>query len=337
MPDFEFDAAFFEVFEEEEKELRKFLPSGKNYFFTWKTIQESGFEIPPAKLLSTRTQSFIPTEWGEFLDAVLTRSTGYDHVTDFLSRISTDVSAAYLPEYSARAVAEQAMMLWTGLLRNIKSQMASFSSFSRDGLTGREIQGRSIAVLGVGRIGSQIIDIAYGLGMRYCGVDIKPNPELISKYSLEYLSLEDALSCSEIAVCALPLTPVTNAMLNIKTLSLMPDGAFFVNIARGEISPACDMLKLLRNGKLAGIGMDVFDREKELASVLRDGVPVSDIPEELRASVEALMELAEDPRVIFTPHNAFNTLESVERKSRHTAENIESWFRDGVFTTPLSF
>lgn len=336
-PSYIYDAVFYEAFEEEEKVLREKLPASKRYFFTWKTIQESGHETPPGPVISTRTQSFFPPEWADKIEAIITRSTGYDHVEAYLKQTAArHISAAYLPDYAARAVAEQALMMWTALLRNLNMQTAAFKTFHRDGLTGREIKGRRIAVLGVGRIGSQIVDIAHGLGMNIVGIDINPREELKNRYDLHYEDIETALSSAEIAVCALPLTEKTRNMLNYKMLSLMPSGSIFINIARGEISPASDLLKLLKENKLAGIGLDVYDYEKELVSVLRAGKKAADLKGDSAESVNAVMELQKSDKVILTPHNAFNTLESVERKSIRTAENLDRYFRTGTFLTPVS-
>ena len=116
----------------------------------------------------------------------------------------------------------------------------------------------------------------------------------------------------------------------------IPKGAIFVNIARGEISPSEDLLKLLEEGILSGVGLDVYDCEKELASVLRDGNSIDDIKDEkAKQSVSATLALYERDDVVTTPHNAFNTSESVERKSLHTAQNLEHFLKTGNFLTPL--
>ena len=137
-----YSAAFYEAFEEEEKALKSFLPSGYDYFFTWKTIQEEHGKSgkPYSNIISTRTQSKIPDEWSGELTGIITRSTGYDHIRDYLSRNSAKIAAAYLPDYAARAVAEHAMMLWTCLLRKSQALKIAFETFHRDSLTGREIK-----------------------------------------------------------------------------------------------------------------------------------------------------------------------------------------------------
>ncbi|MEI6423536.1 MAG: NAD(P)-dependent oxidoreductase [Lentisphaerota bacterium] len=328
-------AVFYEAFEEEERILRNVLPKEFKYLFTWKTIQESGHEVPPAKIISTRTQSRFPVEWADKLTAIITRSTGYDHVADYLLQTRASVAAAYLPEYAARPVAEQALMMWTALLRNLTVQRKSFETFHRDGLTGREIRKRRITVIGVGRIGEEIVDIAHGLKMKILGIDIKPRTEMEKQYGLKYVSLKEGLENADIAVCALPLTELTRGMLNYKTLKAMPGNSIFINVGRGEVSPSQDLLKLSDEGILAGIGLDVYDFEKELASVLRDGTDLSKLKPEARKSVAAVLKLMKNQNVILTPHNAFNTEESVERKSLRTAENLAAFLKTGKFLTPI--
>ncbi|HBC88252.1 MAG TPA: hydroxyacid dehydrogenase [Lentisphaeria bacterium] len=328
-------AIFYEAFEEEEKILRKVLPKGYKYLFTWKTIQESGHKTPPAKIISTRTQSKFPIGWANKLDAIITRSTGYDHVSDYLKMTRADIDAAYLPEYAARAVAEQALIMWTALLRNLSSQRNSFNTFFRDGLTGREIRNRRITVIGVGRIGGEVVDIANGLQMKILGVDIKPRTEMKKKYGLKYVSLKQGLKNADVAICALPLTDITRGMLGYTALKAMPNGSIYINVGRGEVSPTQDLFRLLKECRLGGIGLDVFEFEKELVSVLRDGEKIATLKPAARKSVTAVLELMKDQRVILTPHNAFNTEESVERKSLRTAENLAAYLKTGKFKTPI--
>jgi len=330
------DVVFYEAFKEEEAILRAVLPEGHSYLFTWQTIQESGHDSPPGRIVSVRTQSRMPLDWAAQIDGIITRSTGYDHVSDYLSRCGIPLKAAYLPEYAARAVAEQAMILWSSCLRFVKQQQRSFSSFHRDDLTGHEIKGRAIVVAGVGRIGSQIVDIAHGLGMTPIGIDLKPNPALERKYGLKYMPWNEALPLADVLACALPLTSTTKNLIDANMLSKIKKGAVFVNVGRGEISPSEDLLPLLESGALSGVGLDVYDHEKEVAAVLRDGAALASVPDNARRGVEAVLKLHEHPRAILTPHNAFNTVESVERKSRETAANLSAYFASGEFLSPVS-
>ena len=332
-----FDAVFYEAFEEEEKILREFLPSDVNCLFTWKTIQESAHELPPAPIISTRTQSEFPDAWASRLNGIITRSTGYDHVSAYIIRNSLQgrVSCAYLPDYAARAVAEQAMLLWTALSRKMKKQMKSFESFNRDGLTGVEVLGKTILVAGVGRIGSKIVEIASGLGMKVLGFDIKPQKHLEEKFFLKYVSLEDGMAEADIVVCALPLDRETEGLFDYGCLSVLRRGALFINIARGEISPSVDIRRLLEEGRLGGVGLDVYDCERELAVYLRGGRNMRDFPDGPGERVKAVLSMMERDDVILFPHNAFNTAESVRRKCFQTVENLSFFLKEGRFLTPV--
>jgi len=176
-------------------------------------------------------------------------------------------------------------------------------------------------VVGVGRIGSEIVYIAKGLRMPVKGVDIAPNLE-----GLDYVSLAEGLTWAQVVFCALPLTGETEGMLNYDVFRGAKKGLIFVNIARGDISPAEDLKKLLDEGMLGGIGLDVYPQEDALAHSLRLG----EVPK--TATGQIILELAKSEQVIFTPHNAFNTTEALEQKASLAAASIASYLKSGIFT-----
>ncbi len=311
---------FFEAFEEEAEQIRHFLPDHVEAGFSWKTIQEYGADALPAPIISVRTQSAIPTEWAGQLAAILTRSTGYDHLIEYRQRTGVNVHCGYLPLYCNRAVAEQAMLLWMSLMRKLPQQMTNFSNFHRDGITGREAERKTLLVVGTGNIGSQVARIGRGLDMHVLCVDIE------EKYPEEkYVSIDEGLPQADVVVCAMNLTEDNYGYFNYQRLKLAKKGLIFVNISRGEQSPSTDLLKLLEEGHLAGLGMDVYINEKELAVSLRDG-KVSQDPE-----VKATLALLEKPNVIFTPHNAFNTVEAVEKKASESVDQLLHYREHGRF------
>jgi D-lactate dehydrogenase len=314
------DVFFYEAFEEEEKELRRFLPSNVNAGFTWKTIQESGHLKPPSFLISTRTQSIFPNDWGKELKAILSRSTGYDHLIDYQKRIDNKLKLAYLPLYCHRAVAEHALMLWMSLLRKLPLQLKNFPVFHRDGLTGLECEKKTLVIVGVGNIGGQIMNIGLGLNMNVLCVD------LIKKYpEANYVSIEEGVAKADIIVCAMNLTDSNRNYFTYDLLRKSKKGTIFINISRGEFAPSSVLLKLLDEGHLGGVGIDVYDNEKELATSLRDN-KVSNNPEVL-----ATIELSKRTNAILTPHNAFNSLESVARKSAQSVEQVVNYVKTGEF------
>lgn len=330
------DVMFYEAFEEEAEAIRKHVPEGMKAGFTWKTIQESGDTEPPARVVSTRTQSEIPLDWAGGVTGILTRSTGYDHINSFRLACGREVAAGYLPRYCSRAVAEHAMMLWVSLLRKLPRQLASFGRFRRDGLTGGECLGRTVMVVGVGNVGSEVVKIAEGLGMTALGVDIVERHDFV-----KYVSFDEGLPRADVIVCAMNLTRANAGYFDYERLKdakpgpLSGSGAVFVNIARGEHAPSADLLRLLEEGRLAGVGLDVYEEESELAVGLREGKLSIEGDVAASPSVAATLELVRRDDVIATPHNAFNTAEAVERKAQLSVEAVAEFLRTGAFPSPV--
>lgn len=206
------------------------------------------------------------------------------------------------------------------VLRKLPLQMDSARTFTRDGLTGRENAGKTIAIFGVGDIGHHIAEIARGLGMHVLGVDI------VQRHAdIRYVSPDEGLANADILVSAMNLTHVNREYFRYETLRACRAGTIFINVARGEFVTCRDLLRLLDEGRLGGVGLDVYNEEPLIAPALREHLS-SDHPELI-----AFKELSRRHDAILTPHNAFNTLEAVERKSAQTARQLESFFKHGVF------
>ncbi len=294
---------FYEAFEEEVEALRRHLPSGIEAGFTWKTIQENAEASPTARLISIRTQSAIPQAWFAQLDGLLARTTGFDHL------IGLPVKCGHLPLYCNREVAEQAMLLWMALLRRLPQQMAQFARFHRDGLTGGECAGKNLLVVGAGYIGSEVVKIGRGLEMNVRRVDIIPKRSDVS--------IEEGLPWADIIVCTMNLTSKNRGYFSYESLKRARRGALFVNVARGEQSPAADLARLLDEEYLGGVALDVYEEEGKLAAALRSG--------------KGSFALQGRPNVILTPHNAFNTREAVERKAEQSARQVGYFLKRGRF------
>ncbi len=305
------DVFFYEAFEEEEKSLKTFIGSRFSYEMTDKTIQETGHTTPPARFISIRTQSVIPAEWSDKLDGVQSRSTGYDHLKKYLETIVKPLPCGYLEEYATRAVAEHAIMLMMSLMRRLPRQIIQFKNFDRDGLTGGECAGKNLLVVGVGRIGSEIVKIATALGMNVRGVDIVQRHK-----EVYYVNKEEGLAWANIVICAMNLTQDNHGYFNYDLLKHAHPGIIFVNIARGEHAPVADLLSLVKENHIGGLGLDVYENEPNIAVALRSKHP-NTYPE-----AQMIKELLQYPNVLFTPHNAFNTKEAVQRKSQFSIDDI---------------
>jgi D-lactate dehydrogenase len=320
------DVYFYEAFEEEADELRHYLPATISADYTDLTVQEAGHAAPPARLISIRTQSIVPVGWAGALNAILSRSTGFDHLLAYAAAApAARVALGYLPLYCHRAVAEQAMLMWMALLRRLPRQLRQFQDFHRDGLTGAECTGRTLAVVGVGNIGREICDIGHALRMRVFGVDRDERFD-----DVNYVDVEAALAQADVIACAMDLNDSNHGYFDMPRWRRVKPGAVFVNVSRGELSPSTALLEALNAGLLSGVGLDVYEHEAELAVALRNkSTPAS--PEALAA-----LELASRDDCICTPHNAFNTLEAVDRKSEHSVQQIAAFLNLGQFLWPVS-
>jgi len=310
------DVFFYEAFEEEAAAIAAALPETIRAGFTDQTIQEYDAPEPPARIISLRTQSRIPDDWSQKIDALLSRSTGYDHLAAYSDRHPDGPACGYLPLYCARGVAEQAMLLWTALSRKLPAQLKQFKTFHRDGITGREIAGKTLLVAGVGNIGSEIVRIGQGLDMTVFGNDPVQKHDFV-----DYVELDEKIGEADIIVCAMNLTDENRGLFNYEKLSKAKLGALFINIARGELSPADDLLRLLEEKILGGVGLDVYENDSDLAVALRAG----------NESENAVLKLNARPEVLCTPHNAFNTEEAVVRKSEQSVEQVEHFLKSGSF------
>ena len=305
------DVFFYELFEEEARALMELLGSSITYDYTPKTIQESGHLAPPARIISIRTQSIVPASWADNIEGILSRSTGYDHLTAYVAKIQKPLPCGYLEEYATRAVAEQAIMLMMTLLRKLPQQMRQFSSFGRDGLTGMEWAGKNLLIAGVGRIGSEIASIAGALGINVKGVDL-----VVRHPHIDYIDKIEGIRWADIVICAMNLTKENTGYFSYDLLRHSKKGVIFINIARGEHAPVADLLKLLQEGQLGGLGLDVYENEPTVAVSLRNHTACQS------REAEIIRKMMNYPNVVFTPHNAFNTLEAVKRKAQFTVEQI---------------
>lgn len=316
-----FDLYFYEAFAEEQSALERTLGPNIRVGYSADTIQRSGHPAPPAPIISIRTQSVVPADWHPPITAILARTTGYDHLQPILARANPP-HLAHLPEYCSRAVAEQAALLWMALLRRLPQQQRQWPRFNRDDLTGGENLGRTLLVAGVGRIGHEIVQIGRGLGMKVLGVDPVARLE-----DVKYVSLEDGIANADVVVASMNLTERNRGLFTYDRLRNAKPGALFINVARGELAVASDLLRLLDEGVLGGVGLDVYDGETAVADALRNGGA--------HPEADTLRNLARHPRVILTPHNAFNTVEALARKAEYSAQQVMHFMKTGRFKWPF--
>ncbi len=263
------------------------------------------------------------------LKLIATRSTGYDHI-DLAAAKARGISVATVPFYGENTVAEFTFALLLALSRRIidaDERVREDGIFSPAGLRGFDLAGKTIGVVGTGHIGAHVIRMAKGFNMKVVGFDAFPNAELAHTLDFPYLSLEELLATSDIVTIHVPYNEHTHHLINAKNISSFKKGSYLINTARGAVVETAALVEALKSGIVAGAGLDVLEEENGLAD---EAVFLSTKPEDEKVrTVVADHYLIDHPRVIVTPHAAFNTMEAIQRILDTTTENILS-FEKGV-------
>ncbi|TSA45085.1 hydroxyacid dehydrogenase [bacterium] len=317
---------FFKLDEVEEKYIREHLTDHELYFSPDKLSEESLPVQRDFDIVSVFVDSMI-TE--KVLDAfpnlkmVSTNSVGFDHI-DIAACKKRGIVVAYVPGYGNNTVAEFAFGLVLNLTRRMYQaieQVKKSGTISFGGLRGIDVKGRTMGIIGTGRIGKEMAKISKGFGMNVIAFDIFQDLAGAKDIGYAYVTLEELLKQSDIISIHCLLTDETRHLLNKNNIGLMKKGAYLVNTARGPIVETDALIWGLQNGVLAGVGLDVLEEEREMKGEmgLRGEKQLNE--EEMRILAEN-RELIQMPNVLITPHNAFNTKEALQRIVATTVESI---------------
>ena len=200
------------------------------------------------------------------LKLVVTRSVGYEHI-DLEEAARRDIPVCHIPDYGAHMIAEQAFALLLGLARNVVKGNQRYQNehlFSDKGLQGIELYGKTLGVVGTGRIGLHCIRIAKGFGMRVIAQDVFENESAARELGFTYLPFEDLLAQSDFVSLNVSLNESTHHLINSESLALMKHGAILVNTARGAVVDTQALVASLRSGHLGGAGLDVLEDERDV-------------------------------------------------------------------------
>ncbi|WP_422858486.1 2-hydroxyacid dehydrogenase [Flagellimonas sp. S174] len=257
------------------------------------------------------------------------RSTGYNNVSlKSAKRIGLRVANA--PDYSPHAIAEHAMGLLLALNRKIiqANDQVNKNNFLLDQLMGSNLHGKTVGVVGTGRIGSILVKLFHAFGCKVIANDLKVNHYLESEYDLEYMDLDTLCSSASIISINVPLTYETHYMFDEKLFQKMMKGTILVNTARGAVVKTRALLEALKNGTLKAYATDVYESERGV--FFRDNTK-NGINDPL------LSELLELPNVLLTPHQAFMTKEAIGNIAETTIYNINCWEENKGCRNELGF
>ncbi|MFD0142319.1 MULTISPECIES: 2-hydroxyacid dehydrogenase [unclassified Streptomyces] len=241
------------------------------------------------------------------------RSTGFNNIDlDVAERLGLTV--ARVSYYSPYSVAEFAWTLAMAVNRRIvrASNRTRDFDFRLDGLMGRDLRGRTVGVLGTGKIGEAFTRIAHGFGMRLLGWDIAENPACL-ELGMQYVEKERLLAESDLVSLHVPLLPATRHLLDAAALRTMRDDAILVNSSRGGLVDTDALVAELRAGRFTGVGLDVYEAEAGLFFVDRSLEVVED---------DILARLVTFPNVVVTSHQAYYTVDAVGQIIGTTVQNV---------------
>jgi D-lactate dehydrogenase len=259
------------------------------------------------------------------LKLIATRSTGFDHI-DLSEARQRGVAVATVPSYGVNTVAEFAFALILALSRRVCEAAARVrgGSFSQDGLEGFDLAGKTLGVVGCGRIGQHSVKIGMGFGMNVLVYDPIHNDELQKELGFQYVDLPDLLAQSDVITLHIPYSEATHHLINKESIKAIKKGALLINTARGAVVETVALVEALESGGLGGAGLDVLEEEGDMGHEERLLAGAHQKEEELRVVLEN-HALAHHPRVIITPHVAFDTAEALRRILDTTVENIAAF------------
>ncbi len=239
------------------------------------------------------------------LKLLCTRSVGFNHI-DLDACNKQGITVCHVPDYGSHVIAEHVFALLLGTLRHIGEADARTEQgeFDYHGLRGISLRGKTIGIIGTGKIGRRVAEIAHGFGMGILAVDTCRVLPLEEKYSVHYVELPELLSRSDIITLHVPALPETLHMIDVAAIALMKSGVILVNTARGELIDSVALLNGLESGRIRYALLDVLEHERNFS--------------ENKA-------LIGHPNVVSTPHIAFYAEESMRNMYDDTFRSILEW------------
>lgn len=258
------------------------------------------------------------------IKVIALRCSGYNNVD--IKHCFGRVHVLHVPSYSPYAVAEHAMaMLLTSIRRIHKAYNRTRDfNFSLSGLTGFELHGKTVGIIGMGRIGRVFADICRGFGMSIMAYDKYP----AENSGIEYVPLEELFAQSDIISLHCPLTDETRHMINKKSFKKMKKGVVIINTSRGALIDADALLEGIKERKIGAACLDVYEEEADIFFEDNSGHILSD---------DTLARLITMPNVLVTSHQAFLTEEALSSIAQITVNNITELFSTGKCRNELCY
>ncbi len=242
------------------------------------------------------------------------RCAGFDNI-DLKFAKTLNLTIVNVPAYSPEAVAEHAIALMMALNRKIHKayQRTRDANFSLEGFVGFNMFGKTVGIIGTGKIGIAIIRILNGFGCHVLAFDPYPSP-IAEELGVSYVDLDRLFTQSDIISLHCPLTEINHNLINEQTFRKMKKGVMVINTSRGRLLNAGDAIEALKTGQLGALGMDVYENEKELFFQDKSNEIIQD---------DIFERLSACHNVIFTGHQAFLTYEALAAIATTSLNNIQ--------------
>ena len=244
------------------------------------------------------------------------RCAGFNHV-DLAAAKENNVAVVRVPAYSPHAVAEHAVALILTLDRKTHKayNRVKEGNFSLERLTGFDLNGKTVGVIGTGKIGKVFCNIMNGFGCKVLAFDLIAD-KLMVEAGVNYLPLTDVLEQADILSLHCPLNEQTRHIINAQTIGMMKEGVMLINTSRGALINTPDAIKALKKGRIGYLGLDVYEQEETLF--------FNDLSENIIQD-DDIMRLLSFPNVLITSHQGFFTEEALVQIAQITMQNLSDF------------
>ncbi|MDD5721255.1 MAG: NAD(P)-dependent oxidoreductase [Candidatus Pacebacteria bacterium] len=325
--------AFFEVPKEEQSFFSQAFSGAEVSFFEEKLTEHNAEKAKDAEILSVFINSIISKSVIELLPNlkfITTRSTGFEH-TDLEYCATKGILVSNVPSYGSHTVAEFAFSLILNLSRkiiNANNHLRDSMDFNfYSSLQGFDLDGKTLGVIGTGKIGKNSIKIGKGFGMNIVAYDLFPDLAFAKENNFTYKSLLEVLGESDIVTIHTPYTKENHHLINKENISKMKKGILVINTARGALVDTEALIWGINEGIIAGAGLDVLEGERDLK--IKKEIIGFNTTEKIDYKIVVEDQVLIDmPQVIVTPHIAFYSKEAVREITKTTIENIEGFIQN---------
>ena len=269
------------------------------------------------------SQKTIDALYSVGVKAVALRCAGFNHVD--LKAAEGKLQVYRVPAYSPSSVAEHAMALLLTLCRKTHKayNRTREHNFSLKGLMGFDLKGKTVGVVGTGKVGQCFCDICLGFGMKVIAYDPYP----VWRGGVEYVDFSELCRRSDVISLHCPLSEETHHLISRKSLREMKEGVYIINTSRGALIDSEALLEAIKSGKIGGAGLDVYEEETD--------VFYEDVSERVLRD-DRLDMLLTQPNVLVTSHQGFLTREALRSIAQTTVQNLRSFF-DGTASENMVF